>query len=153
MRSTEQLAVGLLLAIAMTIALALMLGGCALDANPTQISFDGRTYDVTYDEQGPCFATADLTVRCFGRGTLLALDFTGDGTDDLALFRDERDGFRHTFAYLDIYVNDGTPLDAVVVVSAKWKEGHWTWIDPARYPGLHSKKFERFMHDQDAVHY
>lgn len=155
MRSIQHLAVATLLAIAMTLALALLLGGCVpgLESNPVEVSFDLRTYDVSYrDARGPCFSASGLTVRCFGRGALLAHDFTGDGLADLALYRDERDGFRHTFAYLDIYPNDGTPLARAHAVEAKWKDGHWVWIDPADYPGLRADRFVDFMRDQDARH-
>lgn len=154
MRSIPQLAVATLLAIAMTIAIGLAVG-CTpgLEPNPPEVSFDLRTYDVSYrDPRGPCFSAGDVTVRCFGRGMLLAHDFTGDGLVDLAMYLDERDGFRHTFAYLDIYTNDGTPLADAVVEEAKWKEGHWAWIDPADWPGLRAPAFERFMREQDDAH-
>lgn len=42
-------------------------------------------------------------VRCLGRGTLLGCDFTGDQVDDLAVYRDTRDGLRDTFSYLEIW--------------------------------------------------
>ncbi|NVB82315.1 MAG: hypothetical protein HOV81_28300 [Kofleriaceae bacterium] len=152
MRSIQQLAIATLLAIAMTIALALLFGGCVpgLEPNPPEVSFDVRTYEVSYrDARGPCFVADDVTVRCFGRGEVLAHDFTGDGLVDLAMYLDERDGFRHTFAYLDIYTNDGTPLERAKPVQAKWKEGHWAWIDPATYPGLRADRFVDFMRDHD----
>ena len=155
MRSIQQLALATLVAIAMTIALALLLGGCAprLDTNPSEVSFDGRMYEVSYgDARGPCLSATALRARCFGRGTLIAHDFTGDGSPDLAIYFDERDGFRHTFSYLDIYANDGTPLDAAQPAQAKWKEGHWAWIDPAAYPGLRAEPFVRFMRGQDELH-
>lgn len=59
------------------------------------------------------------------------VDVTGDGVADRVVVTDERDGFRHTFAYADIYVSQRGEA-----VTAKFKEGRWIWVDPAAFPGL-----------------
>lgn len=59
------------------------------------------------------------------------LDVTGDGIADRVVVTDDRDGFRRTFAYAEIYVSQGD-----VAVTAKLKEGRWIWVDPAAFPGL-----------------
>ncbi|HEY1818014.1 MAG TPA: hypothetical protein VGG74_36980 [Kofleriaceae bacterium] len=130
---------------------ALALAACSLPTNPGRVSFDGRDYTVDY-ESDACLLGDGERVRCLGAGTLLAFDFTGDGVSDLALYQDTRDGFRDCFAYLDIYVNDGTPLRDASAVHAKWKEGHWDWIASDHYPGLASAPFVRFMREQDGAH-
>lgn len=63
----------------------------------------------------------------------IVADFDGDGRDDHARLTDERDGFRRTFAYLDIWLADGRDAE-----SAKFKEGRWIWIDHAKYRNLAS---------------
>lgn len=59
------------------------------------------------------------------------LDVTGDGVLDRVVVTDERDGFRRTFAYADIYVSRRG-----IAVTAKLKDGRWIWVDPAQFPGL-----------------
>ena len=122
---------------------------CSLETDPIRVTFGGRSLDVRYGD-GVCLFEAGRPVRCLGHGTLLAYDFTGDGVDDLAVYVDTRDGFRDTFSYLEIWNNNGRPLGVAPSVTAKWKEGHWDWIDPLVYPGLQSRRFKRFMRgDQD----
>jgi hypothetical protein len=125
--------------------------GCGLDTDPRQVSFGGRELHVEYGDSVCLYRHGDL-VRCLGSGRLLAYDFTGDGVDDLALYQDTRDGFRHCFSYLEIWTNDGTPIEQAQSETAKWKDGDWVWIDPAKYPRLHSSVFESFMKAQDAAH-
>ena len=60
-------------------------------------------------------------------------DFNGDGRLDHAVVTDERDGFRTTFAYLDVTLAGATEPE-----TAKFKDGRWIWIDHARYPQLAS---------------
>lgn len=137
------------------LAIALLVVSCkaGLETTPSKVSFGGRTYDVSYaGVRGPCFSDGNRVVRCFDEGTLIVHDFTGNGTPDLGMYVDERDGWQVTFSYLDIYANDGTPLATVEPEQAKWKEGHWAWIDPARYPGLRAAAFDAFMRDQDEAH-
>jgi hypothetical protein len=138
----------------MLLAFAL-LAGCQprLETTPPTVSFAGRTYEVSYAAlHGPCFSAAGVVVRCFDAGTLIVHDFTGDGTPDLGMYVDERDGWQVTFSYLDIYANGGTSLATVEPDHAKWKEGDWAWIDRTRYPGLYADRFRRFMCDQDESH-
>jgi hypothetical protein len=68
--------------------------------------------------------------------TLYIRDFSGDGIADIAYLEDRRDGFRHTFAYLEIYKNDGTPRWLAEPDTAKLKDGRWIWVDLAEYPAL-----------------
>ena len=58
-------------------------------------------------------------------------DFNDDGRIDHAELTDERDGFRHTFAYLDMWLAGHEGYE-----TAKFKEGRWIWIDHAKYPNL-----------------
>jgi hypothetical protein len=58
-------------------------------------------------------------------------DFDGDGLLDHARLTDERDGFRHTFAYLDIWLAGEHGYE-----TAKFKDGQWIWVDHARYRNL-----------------
>lgn len=77
-----------------------------------------------------------LLVACSGPSNgsgEYVLDVTGDGIDDRVVVTDERDGFRRTFAYADIYVNG-----AAEPVTAKLKDGRWIWVDAAKFPGLAS---------------
>lgn len=60
-------------------------------------------------------------------------DFDGDGRLDHAQLTDERDGFRRTFAYLDVSL-----AAAPDVETAKYKDGRWIWIDHAKYRNLAS---------------
>jgi len=131
--------------------LAVVLAGCGLATNPGEVTFGGRTLAIVYDDQ-PCAYERGELARCLGAGTVIAYDFTGDGVDDLASYRDTRDGFRDTFAYLDIWCNDGTPLAVAPVTHAKWKDGHWDWIDERAFPGLAGPRFVRFMEAQDREH-
>ena len=64
-------------------------------------------------------------------GTYLR-DVTGDGIVDRIVVTDERDGFRTTFAYADIYISDGDGPP----ITAKLKDGRWIWVDAAQFPGL-----------------
>lgn len=130
------------------------------DENPSEVSIGGSDYEVTDIEHHIWLVEpGGVRARDLGYGTrLLRWDFTGDGVPDLGVFTDERDGFRRTFAYLTIYANDGTRLDKIEPVEAKWKEGHWAWIDLAQYPGLdprttHGALFTRYMQQQDAERY
>jgi hypothetical protein len=122
--------------------------------HPTTVEFGGTTYDVEYDDH-VWLSLHGERVRDLGHGQqLLRYDFDGDATLDLGVFSDERDGFRDTFAYLDIWSNDGRALADAAPVSAKWKEGHWAWIDVASYPALDGRTiggwlFESFMREQD----
>lgn len=129
-------------------ALLLLMGlaGCGgggeddgVTTSPPSVVFGGARHQVRYGAGGPCFAG-----RCFAGGTLVAHDFTGDGHTDLGLFTDERDGFRSTFAYLDLVRDDGT------IEQAKYKDGRWIWVDLAAYPGLDpqqpaGRRFGAFM--------
>jgi hypothetical protein len=63
----------------------------------------------------------------------IAADFDGDGRIDRAELTDERDGFRHTFAYLEIQLAGTSTRE-----TAKYKDGRWIWVDHARYPRLAS---------------
>jgi hypothetical protein len=130
--------------IVLTIAAAC--SACSVTTNPDQITFAGNTYLVTYA------GGVSIDGRAFGEGTLLVHDFNGDDRDDFALYMDTRDGFRDTFSYLDIYVDDGRSLALAAAEQAKWKEGHWAWIDASQFPGLDDSRFRRFMREQDDKH-
>jgi hypothetical protein len=126
--------------------------------NPTSVELGGTTYGVEYADH--IWLTHDgERVRDLGVGQmLLRYDFDGDGSVDLGVFDDQRAGFRNTFAYLEIWSNDGRALADAMPVSAKWKEGHWAWIDVSQYPALDGRTlwgylFENFMRQQDAAHY
>jgi hypothetical protein len=62
---------------------------------------------------------------------MIDADFDGDGRLDHARLTDERDGFRHTFAYLDIWLAGQADFE-----TAKFKDGRWIWIDHAKYQNL-----------------
>jgi hypothetical protein len=126
------------------------------ETHPTSVEYGGTTYGVEYDDH-VWLSREGERVRDLGYGQqLLRYDFDGDGTLDLGVFSDERDGFRNTFAYLEIWSNDGRALAEATPVSAKWKEGHWVWIDVSRYPALDGRTlwgwlFSSFMREQDAT--
>ena len=130
--------------------------------HPMSVEYGGMTYAVDYEDTeygGHVWLTHDgERMRDLGVGTmLLRYDFDGDGTLDLGVFTDERDGIRNTFAYLEIWANDGRTLAEAAPVSAKWKEGHWVWIDVSQYPALDGRTlwgwlFERYMREQDNLH-
>jgi hypothetical protein len=125
--------------------------------HPTSVEYGGETFDVEYDAH-VWLARDGERVRDLGYGQqLLRYDFDGDGAPDLGVFSDERDGFRSTFAYLEIWSDDGRTLADAVPVSAKWKDGHWVWIDVESYPALDGRTlwgwlFESFMREQDRAH-
>jgi hypothetical protein len=126
--------------------------------HPTRVEFGGTTYEVEYDDH-IWLSRRGERVRDLGYGQqLLQYDFDGDATLDLGVFSDERDGFRDTFAYLDIWSNDGRSLADAAPVNAKWKEGHWAWIDVSHYPALDGRTiwgwlFHSFMREQDRRNY
>jgi hypothetical protein len=131
--------------------LLVALACCSLETDPDRVTFGGIEYEVRWSNH--CLIAHDMNVRCLGEGTLIAFDFTGDDVDDLAVYTDNRDGFRRTFSYLEIWRNDGAHLTDATSETAKWKEGHWAWIDPDAYPGLRDSKFRRFMRARDDAHY
>ena len=79
-----------------------------------------------------------LLLSCGDTGTrnvhrAIEADFNGDGRIDHAKLTDERDGFRNTFAYLDIWLAGEDGYE-----TAKFKDNRWIWIDHAKYPRLAS---------------
>ena len=105
------------------LVIAAACSACSVTTDPDQVTFNGQTYLVTYG------GGVSIDGRSLGEGTLIVHDFNGDDRDDFALYMDTRDGFRDTFSYLDIYVDDGRSLSLAEPEQAKWKEGHWAWID------------------------
>jgi hypothetical protein len=128
------------------LAIAAGCGACSVTTDPDQVTFGGRTLPVQYG------GGVSIDGRSLGEGTLIVHDFNEDGKDDFALYMDNRDGFRHTFSYLDIYIDDGRSISLAEPEQAKWKEGHWAWIDESVYPGLRHSRFLRFMSDRDDEH-
>jgi hypothetical protein len=145
---------GLVLVPALALLLRLALQErCAVEENPSRVSFGGQQYDVVYAHAGSCPISVQQggrELRCLGDGTLVSHDFDADGTKDLAIFTDDRDGFRRTFAYLDIFADRGAPLEQAAPVQGKWKDARWIWIEPRDYPGLDPTSpagacFQRFV--------
>jgi hypothetical protein len=129
------------------LAMVALCAGCGITTNPDEVTFGGQTHLVSYAGE------VEIAGRAIGTGTLLVHDFDGDGRDDLALYMDTRDGFRDTFSYLDIYIDDGRQsFEMAEPDHAKWKEGHWAWIDATKYPGLDDRRFRSFIREQDDAH-
>jgi hypothetical protein len=84
-----------------------------------------------------CVMFAGLLAACGidtgTRNVHLAIDadFNDDGRVDHAKLSDDRDGFRHTFAYLEIWLAGHEGYE-----TAKFKDGRWIWIDHAKYSNL-----------------
>lgn len=101
-------------------------------ARPTTVEFAGHSYDVEYADHVYLTAEGQRVIDLGYGQELLQLDFDNDGRLDLGVLADDRDGFRNTFAYLEMTLDDGQRTRE----SAKWKDGHWVWVDLARYPTL-----------------
>lgn len=122
-----------------------LLAFVACSDEPAPVDFGGATYEVSYSAEHVWLVESDHVVHDLGVGQqLIRYDFDGDGTLDLGVFLDERDGFRETFAYLEVWKNDGTSIAQAKPVSAKWKDGRWVWIDLAEFPGLDPTRWEGY---------
>ena len=140
------------------LALVTLWAGCdGLETNPSSVRFANQEYRVELAwDAAICNEHQVATLSALGdgrqlpEGHLVVFDADRDGTDDVAVYS-KHHGFRDHFGYMTIFLNHGIPLSKAEPIVAKWKEGHWAWIDVAELPALgeaHSPVM-RWVRDQD----